>query len=115
MLSIAGNLYQNGFIETKTYEAVYDGTRFVIDPLELDEAKSWNWDETGWLELDIAINGTAGLGQGSAGFQIFPPKPTTGSLFSLINFIIPLVVVGLFAGIYTFGNIRVSQIKKEPQ
>ena len=113
-LSVKGNLYQNGLIETKTYEAVYDGSRFVIELL-LDEAKSWNWDETGWLELTITIDGAAGFAQGSAGFQIFPPKPTTGRFFSLINFIIPLLVVVIFAGIYAFSNVRVSHIKRESQ
>ena len=106
-VSIQGTLYQNGVVKEMLYTPVHDGERFVIEELELNEAKSWNWDEEGWLDLDFTIDGPAGVGVGSTGFQIFPPKPQTGALFAIVNFTIPFVVLVFFAGIYYFRQVKV--------
>ena len=93
------------------YEAVYDEGRFVIDPLELPGAETWAPSDYGWLVLDLFIDGPAGRGEGQVSFDIYPPKPETGRLFSTVNFGLPFVILALFALLYRSRRVRLQTLQ----
>ena len=105
VVRVETTLFQPGTPFKKTYFPTSNGEGFLIDKLELDSAKEWSWDQGGWLRMEVFIDGPAGEASGQTGIDIFPPKPETGNLFRLINFSIPLVLLGLFAIIYKFANV----------
>jgi len=107
-VTVDATLFHWGEQTSTSYTATHDGRHFVIDPLILDGAESWNWDTSGWLRLDMTIDGPAGVATGDFGFQIYPPKPATGALFSVINFIIPFAVLGLFIVVYRARQVRLQ-------
>ena len=94
------------------YEAVYDDGRFVIDPLELPGAEAWAPNDYGWLVLDLFIDGPAGRGAGQVSFDIYPPKPETGRLFSVVNFTLPFVILALFALLYRLRRVRLQTLQR---
>ena len=93
----------------RSYTPEFDGRHFVIDPLKLDGAENWSWNDNGWLELNIAVNGPAGGGTGEVGFPVYPPKPEAGTLFRIINVGLPFVLLGLFVLIYRLTGTRLRQ------
>ena len=101
-------LYHDGGQSRSSYTPEFDGRFFVIDPLELPGAETWAWDDSGWLELTITVDGSAGKGTGETGFQIFPAKPEAGRLFSLVNFGFPFAVLALFVVIYRMRRVRLQ-------
>ena len=109
VVSIESILYQPGPDINKSYTPMHDGKYFVIKPLDLSAIESWNWDEDGWLDINISIDGLAGQGSGSTGFGIYPPRPNTGVFFRVLNVAIPIVLLVVFAGIYKMRNVKLMQ------
>ena len=108
-VSIKSILYQNGPNINKSYMPTHDGKYFVIEPLDLSAIENWNWDEEGWLDLSILIDGPAGKAEGKVGFEIYPPKPNTGILFRVLNIAIPIVLLVVFASIYKIRKVKLIQ------
>lgn len=108
VVTVDTTLYRRGPQGHESYTAEFDGRYFVIDPLELEGAETWTWDNAGWLQLNITVDGPAGPGKGEVGFQIYPPKPATGTLFSVLNFSLPFVVLALFVLTYRFRRVRLQ-------
>ncbi len=100
--------YQGEVHRTRYTPEARDGL-FVIDPLELPGAETWGWESGGWLELDLLIDGPAGEGQGGTGFYIYPPKPETSRVFSVINFGLPFALLVLVALIYRLRRVRLQR------
>ena len=105
----SSTLFQWGDNVQTTYTPVHDGETFIIEPLELDSAKEWSWDQSGWLRMDVTIDGPAGLASGDFGFSIFPDKPEVGLGFRALNFAIPFMVLALFAGVFGLTKVRLRQ------
>lgn len=109
VVRVESTLFQPGEPFKKTYTPTHDGKSFLIDKLELESAKNWSWDEGGWLRMEVFIDGPAGEASGRVGIDIFPPKPETGLAFRVINFAIPMLVLGLFALFYRFRKVSLKQ------
>ncbi len=90
------------------YTAVFDADtqRFVVDPLNFGTAKTTNDDN--WL-VTVTVNSEAGEGSTTFGTQVYAPKPKQSTVFSIINVILPLVVLALFGGIYALRGVRLEQ------
>ena len=102
-------LYHDSGQSRSSYTPTFDGRYFVIDPLKLEGAENWSWNDNGWLALDITIDGAAGEATGEVGFPVYPPKPEAGTLFRIVNVGLPFVLLGLFVLIYRVTGTRLRQ------
>ncbi len=109
---VDSTLFVQGGQTNKSYTPEHDGKSFVITPLDLEKAKVMSWDEGGWLRLAITVNGPAGPASETVGISIYPPKPAVSFAFRALNFLIPLVLVAVFAIIFKVTNIR---LRRSPQ
>ena len=107
-VEVSSTLYHGDEMSTARYTPEVENGLFVIDPLELPSAEAWTWG-SGWLSLSISVDGPVGEGQGSVAFEIYPPKPEAGRLFSLVNFGLPFILLGLFAVIYRVRRVRLQR------
>ncbi len=106
---VNATLSRQGEMSTARYTPEVRDGLFVIHPLELPGAETWGWESGGWLELDLLIDGPAGEAQGSTGFYIYPPKPETSRIFSVINFGLPFALLVLVALIYKLRRVRLQR------
>ena len=102
-------LSRQGEVRAVSYIPEVRGGLFVIDPLELPGAETWGWESGGWLELDLLISGPAGEARGDLGFYVYPPKPETSRVFSVINFGLPFVLLVLIALVYRLKRVRLQR------
>ena len=103
-------LYHDSGQSRSSYTPTFDGRYFVIDPLKLEGAENWSWNDNGWLALDITIDGAAGEATGEVGFPVYPPKPEAGTLFRIVNVGLPFVLLGLFVLVYRVTGTRLRQV-----
>ena len=103
-------LYHDAEQSRSSYTPTFDGRYFVIDPLTLEGAENWSWNDNGWLALNITIDGAAGEATGEVGFPVYPPKPAAGTLFRIINVSLPFVLLGLFVLIYRVTGTRLRRV-----
>ena len=96
-------------VSTVSYTPEVRDGLFVIDPLELPGAETWGWEGGGWLALDLLIDGPAGEGRGDLGFYVYPPKPETSRVFSVINFGLPFALLVLIALMYRLKRVRLQR------
>ncbi len=113
VVSIESTLYQPGPSINKNYIPIHDGKYFVIEPLDLSVIGSWSWYEDGWLDMSIFIDGPAGQAEGTVGFNLYPPRPNAGILFRVLNIVIPIVLLVVFAGIYRIRNVKLIKTRDD--
>ena len=94
----------------RNYTPEFDGRYFIVDPIELPGAENWAWNDNGWLELAITIDGPAGEATGEVGFPVYPPKPEAGTLFRIINVGLPFALLGLFVLVYRVTGTRLRRV-----
>lgn len=90
------------------YTAIFDETtqRFVVDPLNLGSVATNNEDN--WL-VTITVDSKAGVASTTFGTQVYAPKPKQSTVFSVINIVLPLVVLAMFLAIYALRGVRLEQ------
>jgi hypothetical protein len=95
-------------VQTKNYALEYDGRYFIADPLDLELAKTWDWNSSGYLQMHLFIGAPAGTTQGQFGIAIYPPRPVMGNGVKAVILALPLLCLGLFLGAFRLFKLRLT-------
>lgn len=94
----------------RTYEAVYDGERFVVDPLDLEPLEQVDHTYGGEMAFDLVISEGETEERRSFELDYYSPRPEVSFLFRLMNTLIPIIVLVLAFVVFKFGGLKRNQV-----
>jgi hypothetical protein len=96
-------------VQTKSYALEYDGRYFIADPLDLELAKTWDWNSSGYLQMQLFIAAPTGTTQGQFGMAIYPSRPSMGNGVKAAILALPFICLGLFLGAFRLFKLRLTR------
>ena len=93
----------------RTYEAIYDGEGFLVDPIDLEPLTQVDHTYGGWMEFDLVISEGETEERRDFGLDYYSPRPEVGFLFRLVNTLIPIVVLVLAFIVFKIADLKRNQ------